>query len=424
MFIKSNSLMFSFVLSCIFGLPYAKAQTPTPIPMPTTIPDQDDPEVIGGLYPGDEEAGESVVHALREAIEISVEDFNKQPENPVQLQLRDNPHHNSSEQSQELSESGVLFQVGPYLSEELIKIRDTIEQNNILLVSYGATAPGVNGPEYPGLFRVLPDDSRHLTALVDQLVKSGITQLFILRRNDAWGNEMMRMLRSLLQREGIASFDESYNPEADDNNLNEWLSRVDNKIINQQSEGYLPEQVGILVLGYGEIADIMGAASGMSNLEAVRWFGPGVRENYLAISEKNATAFASRVCYTTSTVLPDASNTRFVSLTKQLNFTQDNLAVISSYAAYDAVQIVGRAIAASNITEFSEVQSNIPEAASAYKGLVSSKFNNDGDPENPGFAVWQFKDSGVELIGTYNSASTAGSITLSGLLLLAISLSI
>ena len=103
---------------------------------------------------------------------------------------------------------------GTYSSAELRNVKGYAENNNMMLISYGSTAPSLALAD-DNVFRFVPDETIQAPAIARYFTETGITNLVPIWRNDAWGNGLIDAIRTEFTALG-GNMDEgvTYNPEA------------------------------------------------------------------------------------------------------------------------------------------------------------------------------------------------------------------
>ncbi len=170
-----------------------------------------------------------------------------------------------------LHAQGIHVVIGPDTSSEINAIRCYASENNMLLVSYGSTAPSLAIPN-DNVFRFVPDDTRAVEAVTQLMHEDGVKAVVPLWRDDVWGNDYVAALRTkVAQYNGTVAEGVRYAPSTTD--FSSTLTALAPQV-HQAVEQHGAAAVAVYVVGFDKVKDVLTQASNDSQLASV----PMVRE--------------------------------------------------------------------------------------------------------------------------------------------------
>ena len=274
---------------------------------------------------------------------------------------------------------------GPLSSGFLTASKDFAQTNNLLLYSYGSTSPDANLKAMDdNIARHVPDDSNQAPIIASHIKGQGITYVVIVNRNDTWGTNLRQVSRTALESEGITVRDANDVSLLEYNDANLDADALTGRIaIEVQSgiTGNSAAQVAVLILGFSEVATIMQAAPAamtsamFTPLDEVRWFGIDLISDIITNPDARNFAELDAVRYTVSTVKPDRTHSDFERIRQVIiddADTSTNEPSIYPYAAYDALQILGKAVIQIDLSETAQVLAELAGIAMNYNGLMGN----------------------------------------------------
>lgn len=365
---------------------------------------------LGFIFP---RTGDLSTHGnenLKSAEYAVIEFNNKQLKNNTELildyQVEDSATNSVVvlEQIKKLHAKGINIILGLESSENISEIIEYAEKRNMLLISCCSSAPALAIPN-DSLFRLVPDDSNQGEVLAKLMLKDGIKKVIPIWRDDVWGNGLYNEVKKYFEMGGgNVTKGINYNPNSPESVS---MSKL-NKMVIEHTEKEMDE-VAVLFLSFKEIAQFMELAviSETSELEQVKWYGPGAitKENEITMYPRNL--FSQNIDLTTIQVAVSKNPTHDLveaHLTESLG-TEPNTFV---YSSYDIVWIVGLAILETHDDDVSIIKTNIiqdkiPEIAANYNdgAIGSTKLNAAGDLAQANYDVWKLQDGDWITIGHY-----------------------
>ena len=298
--------------------------------------------------------------------------------------------------------------LGLEASENINEIIEYADTNEMLLISCCSSASSLAIPN-DSVFRLVPDDSNQGKVLAKLMLKDGIKKVIPIWRDDVWGNGLYKEVkRYFVEGGGNVTVGINYPPNSPESVS---MSKL-NEMVIEHTEKEMSE-VAVLFLSFKEIADFMELAekSETSELEQVKWYGPGAITKEREISKYPSNLFSQNIDLTTIQVAASKNPTHDrvkAQLTESIN-TEPNTFV---YSSYDSVWIVGLAILETihethvndmKTININTIKGKIPEIAANYTdGAIGvTKLNAAGDLEQANYDVWKLQEGNWITIGHY-----------------------
>ncbi len=301
----------------------------------------------------------------------------------------------------ELYAKNIRIIIGPETSAELALIKPYIDTKEILIVSPTSTAPSLALSE-DKIYRLAPDDTNQGQAITALLKEDGIKAIILITRDDTWGNDLSTSItNSFIENKiGDTIFRILYNPAAPD------YSETNKDIVfllSSISESYSSDEIGIVVIGFGESTEFLKDANSIDDLADLKWYGTDSNANEKKITEDSESLeFANKVGFTAvqfgsvSNTIHDNVESRLI---EQLGSTPSTYA----YSSYDAVWIIGQSILATNSINPQLIQNVIEKVAAGYVGALGDiELNEEGDLKAANYDVWEIVDDTWKVTGYYD----------------------
>ena len=364
---------------------------------------------IGALLPV---TGDASAHGddIRITVALAEEDFNKYlEENGIDWRLKVVAEDTASNPVIALDKIAVLHArdisaiAGTYSSSELRNIKGYAENNNMLLISYGSTAPSL-ALAGDNVYRFVPDETIQAPAIAKYFESVGITNLVPIWRNDAWGNGLIDAIRSeFTALGGVMDEGVTYNPEAI-----EFATEV--SLLDDMVEKHISEvgadKVAVVIVTFSEITPIAQSASQYDSLSQVLWFSTDTVVNDAELTNDpiaqrffNETGLVITAYALSSNPVSDSINERALAINGKLPNTY-------ALSAYDVVWGFGLAILETGETDADSIKSALPTVLENYSGAVGSiVLNEAGDMAEASYNIYDVKERVWTLIGSYDSTT-------------------
>ena len=251
-----------------------------------------------------------------------------------------------------LAGSNITSIVGPLTSDALsaVKGHALFDEPPRLAISYASTAPAEDLKQKDDrVFRTVPDDSNTVSVYVSLFEADSIDYVIPVFRNDAWGIALNRTLADEIDDHNNNNNNNNeitvhggilYDPDTVSLSANTTLALLNDTLSHDSVSEKAP---AVVVFGFSETLDILDEAAATANLPAAKWYGsdavaPSKLLEGNTPQDENRRAFLERTDYNVLTLAIDQNEAN-----KRIDSSVDN-ADVYSYAAYDAVYILGTAI--------------------------------------------------------------------------------
>ena len=174
------------------------------------------------------------------------------------------------EKMQMFHEMGVDVIIGAPWSSMAAASLDYINENNMLLISPASTSPILAIPD-DNLFRLSPDDTHQGPAIAGMLLSKGIEAAIVIQRADAWGDGLFSAITAEFESNGgVISAHIAYDPGTTD--FTPYVASAEDAAV--VAVGLCgADHVGVIVLSFLEIVDIVLEAEGYPTIYSLLWFG-------------------------------------------------------------------------------------------------------------------------------------------------------
>ena len=310
---------------------------------------------------------------------------------------------------------GMKAIIGPATSGSVSEIRPYVQENDMTILSYGSTAPSLALDD--NVFRLVPPDSLMGPFIAEQLVNAGMQHVTIAYRDDPWGRDLAESIRdSLNERLPVlvsgagASLVESVRAGTPSRSvvLVPYSIPVSDAaaVVSEMAAGHKAGNSAVLLLDFSDDAvslmsaadaasSAVGASAGAVALGTSQWFGTSILDTLLSHTDQ-VRDFASRVKYTSVDAVPNEEHPDYARVTRdisaRLSDGHDEFGIYT-YAAYDAVHLMGRAVLTADSANSDALKNGIPDAAHERVGLVGDNtMDENGDLAAATFSLTQVRD--------------------------------
>ncbi|MDD1721495.1 MAG: penicillin-binding protein activator [Euryarchaeota archaeon] len=303
-----------------------------------------------------------------------------------------------------LHAGGVTAVVGPYSSAELSAVAPYAQENGMVLINYGSTAPSLNVAR-ENVFRIVPDDSHQGPALATVMQEEGVRLLIPFVRDDVYGNGLINATRTAFEQHGGVVIEETRFA-ANTTNFSGALAAVRPQL-TLATAAYGLGSVGVLFIGFeNNTVPMLTAAGSDSQWSGIRWYGVAATPINTILANGTAAESAARLNYTAVQQI-DGQGERYDRLMQNASVQRTIQTPYGSFA-YDAVWIMARAIAETNGGNSTALREAIPRVASSYTGITgNTTLNTVGDRAYANYDFWTIRSHN----GTYVKVKTAQSRT-------------
>ena len=299
-----------------------------------------------------------------------------------------------------LHADGVTAVIGPYSSAELTAVAPYAQENGMVLINYGSTAPSLNVTR-ESAFRIVPDDSHQGPALASVVGGQGVRLLIPFVRNDVYGNGLINATRTTFeQRGGVVAEGVQFAPNS--TNFTSVLDAVRPQL-TQATTTYGTGSVGVLFIGFeSNTVPMLIAAADDPLWSSVRWYGVAATPVNAILANDTAARSAVQLNYTAVQQI-EGQGESYDHLMKNATVQHTVQTPYGSFA-YDAVWIMARALAETNDGNSTALRAAIPRVAGTYEGITgNTTLNAAGDRAYANYDFWTVRSEN----GTYVKVKTA-----------------
>ena len=303
------------------------------------------------------------------------------------------------EKVQSLNGRGVNILVGMALSSHLRAAYSYIDNSDMLVMSCCSTAANLAIDDY--IFRLRPDDSRQAPAMNAMLNNAQIEVVYMINRNDAWGDGFKNGIRNLFGGTFVEGI--SFDPNQRDFSAEASIIDAD---IGELIDEYGAEKVGVFYVGFDELLLLIETLQNYEHSSQVRWFGSNTQAgaDQFITNSASLTFFEETNFTAVKTVTPDNLIRQY--LDGEIRNIYDREPSIYSHSAYDSVWILGYAIHMTQSTDPDTLKDVIPLVTDRMVGSFGHlRFNSAGDVASESYEVWSVHDGKWVKEYDYNASS-------------------
>lgn len=225
----------------------------------------------------------------KKAIELAIEQANTYYSKALGLNIRFSSDIRDSEsdaavaleQVRALHENGINLIIFGGISDELSAVQEYARENNIILLGTRSTAISLSDSD-DFIFRLSPDDSHLVKAMVRLMEEQGKKHLVVLYRDDIYGQDFSHALSETVTG-SIDSFSYAKNE-------TDFTSVLDEAARAVETAGY--EGTAVVVIGTDEIISMLEAVK-EGPLTSVAWYsGDGVSQSRNLLEAESAVSVA------------------------------------------------------------------------------------------------------------------------------------
>ena len=294
-----------------------------------------------------------------------------------------------------LNRAGIKSVIGPASSAALASVEEYIGDHGMLAISYGSTAPTLAKEDQ--IFRTVPNDAFTARVFAQILQDDDVSEVVLVYRDDAWGQALDDVMVRSLQGTGIVVRDNiSYSADVLDYG----------HIVPVIEKSLVPgKQTGIITFGFTEIRHIIDSAAPKDKFQDTRWYAVELAREQL-LQDDTRKKFLTDVGFTTVTASFPENNTN-AEISRNIEDAN-----VYSYAAHDAVFILGMAIdATGTATDTNALAAAIPGIASIYRGAIgNATLDGAGDLEHSTYEVRTLREGMDDRVTKCGPAKVTGAV--------------
>ena len=301
-----------------------------------------------------------------------------------------------------MNERGTKVVLGPLSSSELAGVRQYADDNGMLLLSCCSVSSALALED--NIFRFLSPTANQGEFFVGRLAGQSVqTVVVVYRDGDPWGMSLLQSVRG--SASGITVTPVSYDPAA-------IVELGSGTPVTSDIASAVSGNTVVLLASYQNDGDlIVGAAAADARLSGLEWYGsqfwPSITDGVLQFVTQRFTVIDDA---------PDRGHASFQTVTqdlqRRLSITDPLERVYSgAYAAYDSVQILGKAIVLSDSTRVAGeggLGDSVPSAALGHRGLMgSTQLDANGDLASTAYETLEYINGRWQVSYTTQTAPNA-----------------
>ena len=296
-----------------------------------------------------------------------------------------------------MHEQGTNLLLGLPTDADIDAVRQYVSENDMLVLSCCSTSQDLAHADR--IFRLVPDNTREADALGALFEERGTESLAVVYRDDAFGSSMSQAV--------VDSFNGSVVEIPYDSELAN-RGALDYGVLSAQIAGAIQDMAGersdssvaVLLIGFGESADILSSASEYPVLESVKWYGTsGTANRPTVVADSKSAAFAEAVEYEATLFAEPPPVPALVNALKLFFAVPDTYL----YSTYDTVALMAAAIGFADSDNARAVAAVLPAMAERVPGTLGSlTLNSNGDLDRDEYDIWRILDGAWSKSASYN----------------------
>ena len=327
------------------------------------------------------------------------------------------------EKAQSLHQREIGIILGPPTSASAAKVKEYADSQGLLLVACCSTAPSLSIAG-DSLFRLIPNDANQAVTIGKLLEVNGIEALVPIWRGETYGDDMRAAVASIFEAAGGAvsegvRYGDDPSPSmmapvdgdtsvdaADAPDLPAYHDEAARlaEYVQEAVDQHGADKVAVLAVSFGEMREIVQAASQHDILDDVMWFGTSSLANSPHLVKGDAVSdFMGTVNFTVTSSLVGPGE-RFGNVTDRAAEEIQGDPNIYTYSAYDSVWLVGKSMIEAGSAEPAAVKEVLPSVAASHSGAMSStELDEAGDLLLANYRVLSIIDGAWVETGKYSA---------------------
>jgi branched-chain amino acid transport system substrate-binding protein len=308
---------------------------------------------------------------------------------------------------------GITLLIGPLSSAEVLYIKGYCDSNHILATSQSSTVPSLAiADDY--IFRFAPTDVVQGRAIARMIWDDGIEYLISVTAQDAWGIELANTTRARYVDLGGTWWAEEIDYDVEATEFSTEVSLLATEV-QSAITAHGAENVGVLCIGFEEVAQFFTDAVAYPVLSTINWYGSdGTALSGAILTSTTAANFSITTGFPNTIFKPSEEATAKFEAVRQ-----NNLDVLGrepdpySFACYDIVWAYALALMAVDTYDADAVKEVLPTVAKSMLGALGwINIDESGDLEKKDYNIWKVEETspGVYdwiIAGVYNKDADA-----------------
>ncbi len=202
---------------------------------------------------------------------------------------------------------------------------------------------------------------------------------------------------------GIVDEGIRYNPESVD--FAAEVSLLGDKV-KTMLEQYEPEEVGVMLVSFGEGLQIIQSSSQHDILRTVPWYGTDGNTQEQSIAEDPISSKFTNEVNFTGIIFGVSDNPKNQDVRAYLLEKLGRTPISYAYSSYDAVWLIGLSMQETQSTDMTDIKRVIIDVADNYSGAIGDiKLNEAGDLAISDYEIWKVEGTEWVLESQYDSAN-------------------
>ncbi len=314
---------------------------------------------------------------------------------------------------------GPSYYVGPSTSGAITAVKPYADANDLILVSPSSLAPSLAMAD-DGIFRLAPSDNNRAPTIASVLVNSSIKGVVPVVQDDAYGNELVRLIKSEYTVSSNGEFGETISFASGNTEWSSQLVAMNAAIDTLSSNVANRSQLAVLYIGFDpSYVSLAEAANSYLALRTVPWFTSDVASSQAVLESQTALDF-SRMTNLSALTFHVESNSITEAVDSAISTPPGPATATTApplayaYSAYDSVFVLGQTLLA-GADGPAGVRDGFADAAAAYSGALGNlTLDAAGDLATPNtYGIWSVSPTATEWVRP--SAVIEGERTMCGI---------
>lgn len=291
-----------------------------------------------------------------------------------------------------LHDQGINIVIVTGTSRELQAMKDYADEEGVLLIASGSSAPSlaISGDN---IYRVVPDDD-HLGVAMGQVFASfNISAIVPMARFDVWAIDLLRITeKSFSAKNGTALNAIRYAPDSADYSASVHAL---SKRVKEAVTRYGADRVGVYLVSFDEGSKIMALAAMDPVLSSVKWFGSdGIANRSDLVNNSTVAAFTAKTGFIAPIFSGEDDRQLFKDVSNSIRNAAGSEPNAYAVTAYDALWIATEAELLTGNGSISQLKVAFEQIANSYCGATGrTMLNQAGDRDFADYSLLEVKET-------------------------------
>ena len=365
-----------------------------PIEPDKTLELFEDKQVVIGVIPSSSSSYEEYLPFVSEIIENDLNLYAQTVDSDLEFSFIVRDAHGQAalhlEEVQYMHRLGVNMIIGGMWSSQACASLSYCNDNDIILFSPSSTSP-LPAIENDNLFRLAPTDVKQAVPIAEMLRSKGIEAVVILQRGDSWADMIYNILDEEFHERGGVIIEKIRYP-GETTEFHDFLAEAE-VAAAKAVEKYGWDKVGIELVSFAEVTEILREAKNFPILYNLTWFGTDGTMNIPQLIDDVPVEAGQVKLYSMSPIIPDSDASR--ALSNRYEQVVGPPLGFHSACSYDIAMILGRAVIEADTVEVDVLKMLIPYVCEDYEGVTGLCTLDESDDRaiaNFGIYSYSFRD--------------------------------